>query len=113
MEFFRHPLVVDFISILLPLLLGWLVGSRQKKADATKSEIENTGQAIKIWREMTADLKAEMADLKEELEHTRNKNKQLEQELEDIKADLEEMLKSCPNNCPAPEVLKKRNRKTQ
>jgi septal ring factor EnvC (AmiA/AmiB activator) len=110
MAFFELPFVADAVSIVLPLLIGWLVGHRQQRAQAQGNEIENVEKAIRIWRTMTEDLKQEMAGMKAELEATRAKNKELEEELESMRNDFEQMLKGCPNNCPAPTALKSNKR---
>jgi regulator of replication initiation timing len=86
----------DFENVIFPAIIsgftgffGWLVGKNKEKVEIQSSEITNVQEAIKIWREMATDMKAEVAELKEKIEllttevHTlRSENVELRQKLE-------------------------------
>jgi predicted nuclease with TOPRIM domain len=86
----------DFENVIFPAIIsgftglfGWLVGKNKEKVEIQGSEITNVQEAIKIWREMATDMKAEVAELKEKIEllttevHTlRTENVELRQKLE-------------------------------
>jgi regulator of replication initiation timing len=86
----------DFENVIFPAIIsgftgffGWLVGKNKEKVEIQSSEITNVQEAIKIWREMATDMKAEVAELKEKIEllttevHTlRTENVELRQKLE-------------------------------
>lgn len=70
-------------------LFGWFVGKGKEKVEIQGSEITNVQEAIKIWREMATDMKAEVAELKEKIEalttevHTlRSENVELRKKLD-------------------------------
>lgn len=44
--------------------LGYLVALRKNKAEADGVELDNVAHAIKIWKELAADLKSEMDELR-------------------------------------------------
>lgn len=86
----------DFENVIFPAFVsafsaffGWLVGKKKETVEIQGSEITNVQEAIKIWREMAVDMKAEVAELKEKIEilttevHTlRSENVELRQKLE-------------------------------
>jgi predicted nuclease with TOPRIM domain len=86
----------DFENVIFPAIIsgftglfGWLVGKNKEKVEIQGSEITNVQEAIKIWREMATDMKAEVAELKEKIEllttevHTlRTENVELRNKLE-------------------------------
>ena len=49
-------------------LITWLFGRKKEGVEVQSTEITNVQEAIKIWREMATDLKAEVADLKIKVE---------------------------------------------
>lgn len=50
---------------------GWFFTRKKTNAEAKSSELENVEHAIKIWREMSEQLKKEVEDLKLELKEVR------------------------------------------
>ena len=86
----------DFENVIFPTIIsgisgffGWLVGRGKEKVEIQGSEITNVQEAIKIWREMATDMKAEVAELKEKIDtlttevHTlRTENVELRNKLE-------------------------------
>ena len=86
----------DFENVIFPAIIsgftglfGWLIGRNKEKVEIQGSEITNVQEAIKIWREMATDMKAEVAELKEKIEllttevHTlRTENVELRNKLE-------------------------------
>lgn len=86
----------DFDNVIFPAIIssitglfGWFVGKNKEQVEIQGSEITNVQEAIKIWREMATDMKAEVAELKEKIEllttevHTlRSENVELRQKLD-------------------------------
>ena len=86
----------DFENVIFPAFVsafsaffGWLVGKKKETVEIQGSEITNVQEAIKIWREMAVDMKAEVEELKHKIEllttevHTlRSENVELRQKLE-------------------------------
>jgi predicted RNase H-like nuclease (RuvC/YqgF family) len=86
----------DFENVIFPAIIsglsgvfGWIVGKNKEKVEIQGSEITNVQEAIKIWREMATDMKAEVAELKEKIDmlttevHTlRTENVELRNKLE-------------------------------
>jgi predicted RNase H-like nuclease (RuvC/YqgF family) len=87
---------LDFENVIFPAIassvtgvFGWFMGKNKEQVEIQGSEITNVQEAIKIWREMATDMKAEVAELKEKIEllttevHTlRTENVELRQKLE-------------------------------
>lgn len=60
-------IAVSSVSVVINLLL--FKHSRKKaKADAYGSEINNAAKVIKIWRDLTEELRSEVAELKKEVD---------------------------------------------
>jgi predicted RNase H-like nuclease (RuvC/YqgF family) len=68
MDLFDKDLVIPGLFSALSGLFGWLIGRKKENVEIQGSEITNVQEAIKIWREMATDMKAEVADLKEKVE---------------------------------------------
>jgi regulator of replication initiation timing len=68
MDFFDKDLFIPGLFSALSGLFGWLIGRKKENVEIQSSEITNVQEAIKIWREMATDMKAEVADLKEKVE---------------------------------------------
>jgi predicted RNase H-like nuclease (RuvC/YqgF family) len=81
--------IVPSLTAFFAALITWLFGRKKENVEVQGSEITNVQEAIKIWREMATDMKAEVAELKEKIEllttevHTlRSENVELRQKLE-------------------------------
>lgn len=61
--------------------IGYVVGSRKNKAEATKIEIENVKEVISVYVDTINDLKNEVKDLKEKLATYQKHIEKLEAEL--------------------------------
>ena len=72
------------------LLVERLFGRKKEKIEVESSEITNVQEAIKIWREMATDLKAEVADLKEKVETLTTEIHNLRSENIELRAKLDE-----------------------
>jgi predicted RNase H-like nuclease (RuvC/YqgF family) len=68
MDILDKDLVIPGLFSALSGLFGWLIGRKKENVEIQGSEITNVQEAIKIWREMATDMKAEVADLKEKVE---------------------------------------------
>lgn len=71
-------------------LVTWLFGRKKEKIEVQSSEITNVQEAIKIWREMATDLKAEVADLKDKVESLTTEIHNLRSENVELRAKLDE-----------------------
>ena len=87
----------DWEEVLIPgatglfgSLITWLFGRKKEKIEVQSSEITNVQEAIKIWREMATDLKAEVADLKEKVETLTTEIHNLRSENIELRAKLDE-----------------------
>lgn len=69
--------LITFIST----LVGYKVGSRKNKAEATKIEIENVKEVISVYVDTINDLKNEVKDLKDRLATYQKHIEKLENEL--------------------------------
>lgn len=54
-------------------VIAYFAGRRKSKADADNSELEATGKAITIWREMAMEFKQQADELKKEKELNKTK----------------------------------------
>jgi predicted RNase H-like nuclease (RuvC/YqgF family) len=71
-------------------LITWLFGRKKESVDLQSSEITNVQEAIKIWREMATDLKAEVADLKIKVDSLTTEIHNLRSENVELRAKLDE-----------------------
>jgi len=67
-DLFDKDLILPSLFSAIAGIFGWLVGKRKENVEVQGNEITNVQEAIKIWREMATDMKAEVADLKEKVE---------------------------------------------
>ena len=84
-------------EVILPAITGffgalvtWLFGRKKEGVEVQSTEITNVQEAIKIWREMATDLKAEVADLKEKVESLTNEIHSLRAENVELRTKLDE-----------------------
>ena len=87
----------DWEEIIIPATTGffgalvtWLFGRKKEKIEVESSEITNVQEAIKIWREMATDLKAEVAELKIKVDTLTTEIHNLRSENIELRAKLDE-----------------------
>ena len=85
-----EEIVIPGVTGLFGSLVTWLFGRKKEKIEVQSSEITNVQEAIKIWREMATDLKAEVADLKDKVESLTNEIHSLRSENVELRAKLDE-----------------------
>jgi regulator of replication initiation timing len=85
-----EQIVIPGVTGLFGSLVTWLFGRKKEKIEVQSSEITNVQEAIKIWREMATDLKAEVADLKDKVESLTNEIHSLRSENVELRAKLDE-----------------------
>jgi regulator of replication initiation timing len=82
--------IVPALTGFFGALVTWLFGRKKEKIEVESSEITNVQEAIKIWREMATDLKAEVADLKDKVETLTTEIHNLRSENIELRAKLDE-----------------------
>lgn len=87
----------DWSEIYIPSITGffgafitWVFGRKKEGVEVQGSEITNVQEAIKIWREMATDLKAEVADLKDKVESLTTEIHSLRAENVELRTKLDE-----------------------
>lgn len=85
-----NELIVPSITGFFGALVTWLFGRKKEGVEVQSTEITNVQEAIKIWREMATDLKAEVADLKEKVETLTTEIHNLRSENIELRAKLDE-----------------------
>ena len=85
-----NEVVIPATTGLFGSLVTWLFGRKKEKLEVESSEITNVQEAIKIWREMATDLKAEVADLKDKVESLTTEIHNLRSENVELRAKLDE-----------------------
>lgn len=88
MDILDKDLVIPGLFSALSGLFGWLIGRKKENVEIQGSEITNVQEAIKIWREMATDMKAEVADLKEKVETLTNEIHNLRAENVELRTKL-------------------------
>ena len=81
-------IIVPSITGAIGAFVSWLVGRKKENVEVQGSEITNTQEAIKIWREMAEDMSNKVKDLSdkvdaltEEVHHLRKENADLKHKL--------------------------------
>lgn len=88
MDFFDKDIILPGLFSAITGLFGWLIGRKKENVEIQGSEITNVQEAIKIWREMATDMKAEVADLKEKVETLTNEIHTLRAENVELRTKL-------------------------
>lgn len=83
---FYIPSITGFFGA----LITWLFGRKKEGVEVQSTEITNVQEAIKIWREMATDLKAEVADLKIKVDSLTTEIINLRTENVELRAKLDE-----------------------
>jgi len=76
------------IITIISTILGYVVGSRKNRAEASNLEIKNIKEIIEIYTKTIQDLKIEVEELKEEIKEYKTCISKLENELQQFKKDM-------------------------
>lgn len=82
----------------------WFFARKKNSADATKSELDNVAEAIKIWRELTQDLekkfkddiaslRSENCDLQKQVRQVVQENESLKKQMGILEAENKKLIK--------------------
>jgi len=85
-----EEIIVPAITGFFGALVTWLFGRKKEGVEVQSTEITNVQEAIKIWREMATDLKAEVADLKDKVDSLTTEIHKLRSENVELRAKLDE-----------------------
>jgi predicted RNase H-like nuclease (RuvC/YqgF family) len=85
-----EEIIVPAITGFFGVLVTWLFGRKKEGVEVQSTEITNVQEAIKIWREMATDLKAEVADLKDKVDSLTTEIHKLRSENVELRAKLDE-----------------------
>jgi len=91
-----EEIIVPAITGFFGALVTWLFGRKKEGVEVQSTEITNVQEAIKIWREMATDLKAEVADLKDKVDSLTTEIHKLRSENVELRAKLDESQPSKP-----------------
>ncbi len=82
-------------DIIVPSLTGgiasfitWLIGRKKENVEVQGSEITNTQEAIKIWREMAEDMSNKVKELSDKVDALTQEVHNLRSENSDLKLKL-------------------------
>lgn len=80
--------IVPSLTAFFAALITWLFGRKKENVEVQGTEITNTQEAIKIWREMAQDMSDKVKELSDkvdtltlEVHNLRNENADLKQKL--------------------------------
>lgn len=73
---------------LISTALGYVMGQKKNRAEATKIEIENVKEVISVYVDTINDLKSEVKELKEKLIKYQTHIEKLERELESFRKTI-------------------------
>jgi predicted RNase H-like nuclease (RuvC/YqgF family) len=86
---------MNFEDIILPSITGaigafisWIAGKNKENVEIQGSEITNTQEAIKIWREMAEDMSNKVKDLSDKVDALTQEVHSLRRENSDLKLKL-------------------------
>jgi len=85
-----EEVIIPGATGLFGALITWLFGRKKEAVDMQSTEITNVQEAIKIWREMATDLKAEVLELKLKVESLEAEIHKLRSENIELRAKLDE-----------------------
>jgi predicted RNase H-like nuclease (RuvC/YqgF family) len=84
-----NEVVLPTITAFFASAITWIFGRKKAQVEVEAGEITNVQEAIKIWREMATDMKAEVAELKEKIELLTTEVHTLRSENVDLRLKLE------------------------
>ena len=86
---------MNFDDIIVPSITGaigafvtWLAGRKKENVEVQGSEITNTQEAIKIWREMAQEMSDKVKDLSDKVDALTQEVHSLRSENSDLKQKL-------------------------
>jgi predicted RNase H-like nuclease (RuvC/YqgF family) len=86
---------MNFDDIIIPSITGaigafvtWLVGRKKENVEVQGSEITNTQEAIKIWREMAEDMSNKVKELSDKVDLLTQEVHNLRSENADLKSKI-------------------------
>jgi predicted RNase H-like nuclease (RuvC/YqgF family) len=86
---------MNFDDIIVPSITGaigafvtWLAGRKKENVEVQGSEITNTQEAIKIWREMAQEMSDKVKDLSDKVDALTQEVHSLRSENADLKLKL-------------------------
>jgi len=86
---------MNFDDIIIPSITGaigafvsWLVGRKKENVEVQGSEITNTQEAIKIWRELAEDMSNKVKELSDKVDQLTQEVQSLRNENADLKLKL-------------------------
>lgn len=94
-------IIIPSLTAFFGAFIAWLFGRKKENVEVQGSEITNVQEAIKIWREMATDMKAEVAELKEKIEL-------LTTEVHTLRSENVELRQKLENNQPAKKPIKRK-----
>ena len=87
----------DWSDVYIPSLTGffgafvtWLFGRKKEAVDVQGSEINNTSEAIKIWRELAQDMTEKVKELSDKIDGLKDEIHQLKAENVELRMKLDE-----------------------
>ena len=98
---------MNFDDIIVPSFTGaigafvsWLIGRKKENVEVQGSEITNTQEAIKIWREMAEDMSMKVKDLSDKVDALTKEVHNLRSENAELKTKLglDEINQNKPKN---------------
>lgn len=85
-----NEVILPTLTASFASLITWIFGRKKALVEVEAGEITNVQEAIKIWREMATDLKAEVADLKAKVETLSTEIHNLRTENVELRSKLDE-----------------------
>lgn len=82
--------VVVIIATVFSSAFTWILTRKKHSAETEKIEVETLDTAVKIWREMAAELKLSNIDLKKEVKELQKLVFQLKLENEKLREEMKE-----------------------
>lgn len=86
----------------------WFFSRKKQRAEVETNELNNVEQAIKIWRDMSQNLEAEVTELRSEVVSLRKSEAQLILKVQKLVAELEDTNKNFKKALKENEELKKK-----